>query len=116
MDSFKGLKKIYNEVKQTIDKSKVHIFIVGNKNDLYDKEEVKKEEVEQYAKSIKATLRIVSALNGSGVKQLFEDVAKALLTNKFGDSSNTNDDKNKVVLSPKDLKKKNKNQEKKKCC
>ena len=68
VESFDNLKTIYNEVKQTANINKVLIFIVGNKNDLYEQEQVKKEEAEKYAKSINGIYRCVSALNSKGNK------------------------------------------------
>ena len=46
---------MYNEVKQSIDLNKVLIFVVWNKNDLYEIEQIKKDEAEKYAKSINAS-------------------------------------------------------------
>ena len=43
---------MYLEVKDSVDINKVFIFIVGNKNDLYAEEQVKKTEAEDYTKSI----------------------------------------------------------------
>ena len=101
--------------------TKVHIFIVGNKNDLYANEKVKKEEAIQYSKSINASCRIVSALNGGGIKELFEDVARDLMLNKFNNNENNaneNDkDKNSnITLSKNNIIEDNKKKKKKKCC
>ena len=120
-ETFENLKKLHEEVKQTVDINKVHIFVVGNKNDLYDQEKVPKTEAEQYAKSISANYRCVSALksDGGGVNELFETLGKNLITNKFCErSTNTNadGDKKNIVLTKKNAGKDNKNQKKKKCC
>ena len=56
------------------------ILIFGNKSDLYDEEEIREEDVSEYAKSINAKLKIVSAKNGSQIdnflKELIEDYFK----------------------------------------
>ena len=77
MESFNGLQNLYNEVKQTIDINKILVFVVGNKNDQYEYEQVKKEIAEKYAYSINATHRIVSALKASGINELFDCVGRS---------------------------------------
>ena len=105
---------MYKEVKEIVDVSKVHIFVVGNKNDLYDNEQVPKKEAVEYTKSINATYRCVSALKtDGGINELFETLGNNLMTNKINDPSKDEDDKNKITLTEKTSKKDNK---KKKCC
>ena len=58
--------------------------MVGNKNDLYQYEQVKKDEAERYAKSINASYKCVSALNSTGIQDLFESVAKTFLKRENG--------------------------------
>ena len=116
IESFEALKKTYNEVKQTIDIAKINIFIVGNKNDLYLNQQVKKELALEYAKSINAHHRIVSALNDEGIKELFEAVAESFFQNDEKQTKVSEDSNNKeFVLIPetKQLKLKNK---RKGCC
>ena len=117
-DTFESLKKLYEEVKQTVDINKVHIFVVGNKNDLYDQEKVPKTEAEQYAKSISANYRCVSALksDGGGVNELFETLGKNLITNKFCEPSKEAENKNNIVLSKETVSKEDKQKKKGKCC
>ena len=78
-DSYKNLKKLYNEVGELVDIKKVTTIIVGNKSDMYEKEIIKKNEAEQYAKSIQSIFRCVSAKEGRGINELFDCVAKSLL-------------------------------------
>ena len=105
---------MYKEVKEIVDVSKVHIFVVGNKNDLYDNEQVPKKEVVEYTKSINATYRCVSALKtDGGINELFETLGNNLMTNKINDPSKDEDNKNSLVLTGEKSKKDNK---KKKCC
>ena len=105
---------MYKEVKEIVDVSKVHIFVVGNKNDLYDNEQVPKKEAAEYTKSINATYRCVSALKtDGGINELFETLGNNLMTNKINDPSKDEDNKNILVLTGEKSKKDNK---KKKCC
>ena len=53
------------------------VFVVGNKNDLYEEEKIKKEDAEKYARSINATYRCVSALEGKGIDELFNCVERS---------------------------------------
>ena len=105
---------MYKEVKEIVDVSKVHIFVVGNKNDLYDNEQVPKKEAVEYTKSINATYRRVSALKtDGGINELFETLGNNLMTNIINDPSKDEDNKNILVLTGEKTKKDNK---KKKCC
>ena len=70
IELFNNLLNSYNDAKQSIDLNKVLIFVVGNKNDQYEHEQVKKDIAEKYAKSINATYRCVSALKSSGINEL----------------------------------------------
>ena len=111
------MQKLYEEVKQTVDVTKVHIFIVGNKNDLYDQEKVPKAEAEQYAKSINANYRCVSALQSNGgINELFETLGKNLITNKFCESKKEEENKNNIILSKEKVSKDDKQKKKGKCC
>ena len=118
IDSFNGLKNLYNEVKQTLDINKILIYVVGNKNDQYEHEQVKKETANQYAKSIKAKFRLVSALDSSGINELFENVATSFCHKGENEPEETNDQNvgnKEFSLSPDDKESKEK-KEKKKCC
>ena len=107
---------MYKEVKEIVDVSKVHIFVVGNKNDLYDNEQVPKKEAVEYTKSINATYRCVSALKtDGGINELFETLGNNLMTNKINDPSKDEDNKNILVLTLTGEKSK-KDNKKKRCC
>ena len=116
-ESFNALKKLYNEVKDNLDINNVNVFIVGNKNDLYLNEKVPKKDAEEYAKSINATYRCVSALTNDGIKELFECIGKTLLVGKEP-LEEKKPEENKSIQ----LKKNKKNEDpkggknKKKCC
>ena len=103
------MKNICDEVKENIDISKVLVYVVGNKSDKYNFQQVKKEEAEKYAKSINGIYRCVSALNSYGIKELFENVGKTLMnlnrevpntvkTIKSFDLKVSDNEKNKKVL------------------
>jgi len=112
------LKQLYEEIKEIIDISRVCVFIVGNKNDLYVEEKVSKKEVEEFSKSINGIYRYVSALNGDGINELFECVGRTLLTDKnnISISEDSTDDQTKIVeLSDNPQKNGNKNN-KVNCC
>jgi len=107
------LKQLYNEVKEAIGQKSFLPFIVGNKSDIYEKEAVPKSESEEFAKSIEAGIRYISALNGNGVKELFEFIGKSLLNNKGKEDNKEEDAKDK---KKKFSLKKDNNKKKKKCC
>jgi GTPase SAR1 family protein len=114
IDSYKNLKKLYNEVGELVDIKKVITIIVGNKSDMYEKEVIKKNEAEQYAKSIQSIYRCVSAREGRGINELFDCVAKSLLNNDGKESKveePTKEKKEEFSLQNQSKKKK-----KKKCC
>ena len=110
---------MYLEVKDSVDINKVFIFIVGNKNDLYAEEQVKKTEVEDYTKSINATYRCVSALTSDGIQELFECIGRTLLLGKNESQSKSEEEKNENnnnIKLTKNKKKNKKGEKKKKCC
>jgi small GTP-binding protein len=81
-DSFDQLKGWYNDLKQNGEKYTV-LAVVGNKTDLYEKEEVNEEEARQYAESIGAEFQLVSAKTGQNVTLLFEKVVRVYLGPEF---------------------------------
>ena len=107
------MKQLFNEVKEAIGQKSFMPFIVGNKSDLYEKEAVPKSESEEFAKSIEAGVRYISALNGNGVKELFEFIGKSLLDNKGKEDNKEEDAKDKKQNFSLN---KNTNKKKKKCC
>jgi len=113
-DSYQNLKKLYNEVGELIDIKKVKTIIVGNKNDMYLKEVIKKNEAEQYAKSIQSLYRCVSAKEGKGINELFDCVAKSLLNNDEKESNTEEPSKEKKEEFA--LQNQSKKKKKKKCC
>ena len=115
-ESFDKLKVIYNEVKDSLDITKVSVFIVGNKNDLYTIEQVTKNEGKEYAKSINGTFRCVSALTSHGILELFECIGKTLLLGKDENESKEDEKNNVIVIANKDNNKGKNGKKGKKCC
>ena len=77
LNSFNSIKNYW--YKDIIENSNKNIILglIGNKSDLYlDKEEVSEEEARNYAKEINAIFKLTSALNGNGINELFEILAK----------------------------------------
>ena len=115
-ESFDNIKNLYKEVKQVVDFNNIFCYIVGNKNDQYLNEQVKKEDAKKYANSINATFRCVSALEGSGINELFDFVGRSFFKRKDNFSENIEANKNnkEFSLDP-DAKEKDK-KNKKSCC
>ena len=119
-------KKTFEEIKnywfpQTKDNCENNVIydLVGNKNDLYEKEEVNEIDAINYAKEINAVFTTASALSNVGINSLFETLGQKLI-NK---DNNNNKIENKVEIVDNNNKsiKLSKNDEKeiaenKKCC
>ena len=100
-----------NEVKETIDNNKYVIGIVGNKDDLEDKEnDVDEEEARLFANNMNAKFKMVSAKNDG---KAFENFLKELIID-FIEKCNGKIERDfkSVVLNKKNHKKNHK----KKCC
>ena len=109
------MKAIFNEVKQSMDLDKTFILIAGNKNDLYNSEQIKKPVAEQFVKSIKGNLRIVSALENTGISELFSFIAENLMnkgTKKKDENKNDGGKNEKKEFSLNNSKKDNKEEKK----
>ncbi len=85
-DTFSSIKDYwYKEVKEN-SPDDVIIAIAANKSDLYEKEEVSQDEVEEFAESINAIYKQTSALNGSGIKEIFESIGEELTSSENFDN------------------------------
>ena len=79
-DSFEELKNYwYIEVRDNSPKD-VIIAIAANKSDLYEFEEVNNEDLQNFADSINAIYKETSALNGTGINELFDSIGYKLLS------------------------------------
>ena len=111
--SFESIKDYWYEQLKTFGEEKMIFYIVGNKTDLFEQEEVSEDEAKKLAKSINAGFHLVSCKNSVGINDLFYNCAKKYLEdNNLTKDNNENKDKknDKVVLS------KHKKQNKKQCC
>ena len=127
-ESFECLKKYW--YKESSENSTADIFfVVGNKSDLYENEQVSDEEGKKFAKEINAIFKLTSALSNTGIDRLFETIGKKILNPNFNEDDindlsnsipgkqNVNINKNKgkdtVKLNNQNV---NNSDKKKKCC
>ena len=120
--NFKSFKEIqnywYNETKDNCDNEVIYA-LVGNKSDLYEKEEVNEIDAINYAKEINAVFTTASALSNVGINSLFETLGQKLINkdnnnNKIENKVEIVDNKNKSIKLSQDDKKEI--AENKKCC
>ena len=78
-------KKTFEEIKNYwVDQAKtcaclnVVLGIIGNKSDLFEKEEVTEEEAREFAKSIGAFFMLTSAKHGTGIHEAFKEAAEMI--------------------------------------
>ena len=115
--SFEAIKNHwYQEIKEN-SPSDVIIVIVGNKTDLYLKEEVNEEEAKNFSKSINALFKLTSAQNGQGINELFEMIGEYILTMPNFEEFKKNNNKAKFEYAPVNKKLDvHSEKKKKKCC
>ena len=108
-DSFNSIKDYwYPQLKETGDENMI-IGIAANKCDLFQEEEVSKEEGEQYAKSIGAVFQLTSCVENIGIDDLFQECGdKYFEENKLFHKTET--------IKIKKDRNNNKKKKKKKCC
>ena len=108
-----------SQVKESASEN-IILSIVGNKLDLYEKEEVDQQEAKKYAEDNNAFFAVTSAKNSSGIEDLFFEIVK-----KFSgaDSASFIQDINELDNYPKFrketvkiTKEKTEKKKKKKCC
>ena len=115
-NSFNELKGWYDDLKQNGEKYTV-LAVVGNKTDLYEKEEVNEDEARQYAESIGAEFQLVSAKSGQNVNLLFEKLVRIYLGPEFAlKVEEMQKDKGEIQKITHDTANKTKKEGKKKCC
>ena len=116
LKSFQEIQKYwYNETKDNCDNDVIYA-LVGNKSDLYEKEEVNEEEARQYAESINALFQLTSAKSNSGIDILFETFGKKFLKDKNKKGNDMKNNKDKKVINSNIKLEKTKIEKKKKCC
>ena len=78
-DTFEAIKDFwYKEVKENAPEN-IIFAIAANKCDLYEYEEISNQEIEEYALSINAVYKQTSALQNSGINELFNFIGYKLL-------------------------------------
>ena len=110
-DSFEDLKnKWYSDVQRYGEKY-IILGVVGNKCDLYEKEEIPEEEAKKFADEINAIFMLISAKTGNNINLLFEKLIDKFLEKKFQKHLEEIGGKFKetIILNKNDIKKK-------KCC
>ena len=109
--SFESIRDYWYEQLKTFGEEKMIFDVVGNKTDLFQREEVPENEARNFAKSINAGFHLVSCKDCVGIKDLFEDCGRKYLEdNDLAKEDSSKKNKNKIVL------KEDKKSEKKKCC
>ena len=112
-ESFEKIKEIwYPELVEYGEQYKI-IGLIGNKVDLFLEEQVSEEMAKKYAEEIGAVHKRTSALKGTGIEDLFNELTIKYLSEFRGQSIyiDTKKEKN-IVLDAKNVKNKNKS----KCC
>lgn len=79
--SFESISRWYDDLKQLKDFAKLKIILCGNKSDLTNMFQVKKEEAEEMANKYGIPYFEVSALTGKNNRELFENIINSLLQN-----------------------------------
>jgi small GTP-binding protein len=114
--SFEEIKKYwYPKTKETT-REDIMYGLIGNKSDLYEKEEVNEEEAQQYAESINAVFQLTSAKSNSGIDILFETFGKKFLKDKNKNGNDMKNNKDKNVINSNIKLEETKTEKKKKCC
>ena len=109
--SFESIRDYWYEQLKTFGEEKMIFDVVGNKTDLFQREEVPENEARNFAKSINAGFHLVSCKDCVGIKDLFEDCGRKYLEdNDLAKEDSNKKNKNKIIL------KEDKKSEKKKCC
>ena len=81
--SFEGIKKYwYKQITSNCNQEPI-LVLIGNKNDLYDYQEVKDEEAIKYADSIGAIFQITSAKSNTGIDKLFNNIGRKFFDHNF---------------------------------
>jgi len=88
--SFEELKKYWIPQTKEVSDENIVFALVGNKSDLYEKEEVNENEAREFAKQINAIFFLTSALDRSGIDDLFLNVAHKIIDPSFDYSKTRN--------------------------
>ena len=116
-ESFDAIETLWlKQTKECVDPNAV-LCIAANKSDRYNEEQVTEDEAKQYAEKIGALYMQTSALQGTGIKELFKEVGKKYLekigTQIIVPDENKKDNKTIVHLNKEKVEKE---KDRKKCC
>ena len=79
-ESFENIKSYWYPTSKEISGACL-FYLIGNKSDLYDCEEVSELEAREYAKNNNMRFFLISCLNNTGIKEFVEDLAEELEKN-----------------------------------
>ena len=98
-NSFVQIKEYWvDQIKQNNDN--IILIIVANKSDLYEKENIDENEVRNYANELNANFIVCSALNRSGIEDIFVAVGNNYFEKKYNKNNNSLDfSENKNVIN-----------------
>ena len=98
-NSFIQIKEYWvDQIKQNNDN--IILIIVANKSDLYEKENINENEVRNYANELNANFIVCSALNRSGIEDIFVAVGNNYFEKKYNKNNNSLDfSENKNVIN-----------------
>lgn len=88
-ESFRHLKPWVEKLQNR--KERILIILVGNKDDSVDEQEAKEEEVLEYADSVNVVHRFTSALDGTGIEEIFNYISDTLEWSQNDEVILTND-------------------------
>ena len=99
INSFVQIKEYWvDQIKQNNDN--IILIIVANKSDLYEKEAIDENEVRNYANELNANFIVSSALNRSGIEDIFVAVGNNYFEKKYNKNNNSLDfSENKNVIN-----------------
>ena len=110
-NSFEGLKKYwYKKVSTNSDKNAI-LALVGNKNDLYNNQQVNDNEAIEFADTIGAIFQVTSAKSNIGIDNLFQNIGIKYLDPEFNYKNEEENEKN-IYNITKENKKRMKEKEK----
>ena len=111
--SFERVEFWMNELKENNQIESLYTILVANKIDLENKRVVTREEGEKYAEDNNISYFEVSAKNGEGIVDLFNNITKGTIDKIFAANQENNEDKKHIFEY---LDNKNFSKKKKKCC
>ena len=76
-DTYENIKNYWYPESKELSNANL-FYLIGNKADLYDQEEVSEQEAREYAKNNNMRFFLISCLNNTGIKEFVEDLAEEL--------------------------------------